>query len=456
MHMKNKLKEKFNSIISNRTIMVCAILSVIYIISGFWKWFEIGVSVCALVFLVILPLADSLCVFMFLHSFTLSNIVYDSCFMVTLIGYCLILLVKYIIGVRKNHYEFNKKITYIMIGFIALSLLVNIGVPIYRGAWLYLTYLPLAYLLFNMRKDLSIKSGMNYMFAGIIATSLMALVFMNVPHFGYEVFTPSNRFSAFTNCTNYLYMRAMVVLCYYMYAYLNNKLTLPKFAIIYGVCALVTLSTLSKTGMGVLILFTLIFIVLWLKKDFKKNFKYVLIFLFIIVLIALIFHDFIFKIITRYLSAFKAEDFIGSLLTGRDEIWKVYLNKCVSNPFRLLFGHGLLGEELFVPALRDTWATHNLYIFMLYRFGILGSLAFIYVVIAFAKYFFKSKPKFIAYLPLIFMLIESMFDNTFKSYNFTYFVFAVMVLLADAESKEKHDIIESATSETNQQGTKTE
>lgn len=431
--MKNFIKEKFNSIVSNRTIMVCALLSVIYLISGFCKWIEIGVSVCALIFLVILPLADSLCVFMFLHSFTLSNIGYDSCFMVTLIGYCLILLVKYIMGIKKKHYDFNKKVTYAMLAFIALSLVVNIGVPIYRGAWLYLTYLPLAYLLFYMRKDLNIKSGMNYMFGGIITTCVLAVTFMNVPHFEYNVF-PGSRFAAFTNCTNYLYMRVMVVLCCYMYTYLNNKLSLPKFAIIYGVCAFITLSTLSKTGMGVLLLFTFIFIVLWLKKDFKKNFKYVMIFLSVVILICLIFYDFIFKIISRYLAAFKAEDFISSLLTGRDKIWKVYLTKCFSNPFRLLFGHGLLAEELYVPALNDTWATHNLYIFMLYRFGIVGIIAFIYLAIVGVKYLFKSKPKFIAYLPLVFMLIESFFDNTFKCYNFTYFVFAVMILLMDSET----------------------
>ena len=167
-----------------------------------------------------------------------------------------------------------------------------------------------------------------------------------------------------------------------------------------------------------------------------------MIFLSIVILICLIFYDFIFKIISRYLAAFKAEDFIGSLLTGRDEIWKVYLNKCLSNPFRLLFGHGLLAEELIVPALNDTFATHNLYIFMLYRFGIIGIIAFVYLVFVFAKYFFKSKPKLIAYLPLIFMLVESLFDNTFKSYNFTYFVFAVMILLMDSETDNKPQLEE--------------
>lgn len=438
--MKNLIKEKFNSIVSNRTIMACALLSIIYLTSGFWRWLEIGVCVCALVFFIILPLAGSLCVFMFLHSFTLSYIVYDSLYVATFILYFFVLLVKYIIGVKKHIYTFNKKIVALILGFIVISTAIGFGFRTYIGAWLYLGYLPLAYLLFSMRKDFSIHSGFNYMFGGIIATSLLALVFMHVPNFQYSVYH-SSRFMAFTNCTNYLYMRAMVILCYYMYMYLNKKLSLPKFAVIYIICALITLSTLSKTGLGVLVLFTLIFIALWLKQDFKKNLKYVMIFLSIVILLALIFYDVIYKTINRYLIAFNSDNFINKLLSGRDTIWKVYLDKCTANPFRMLFGYGLLTEELATFSSVKTYAPHNLYIFMLYRFGIVGIIAFIYIAIVFAKHFFTGKPKFIAYLPLVFMLVESLFDNTFKSYNFTYFVFAIMVLLAECEHKEPPELV---------------
>ena len=46
------------------------------------------------------------------------------------------------------------------------------------------------------------------------------------------------------------------------------------------------------------------------------------------------------------------------------------------------------------------------------------------------KNLFYEKPKFIACFPLIFILLESFCDNTFKCYNFTFFIFAVMIMFA--------------------------
>ena len=50
------------------------------------------------------------------------------------------------------------------------------------------------------------------------------------------------------------------------------------------------------------------------------------------------------------------------------------------------------------------------------------------MLVLFIKLLNKDKPKFIAYLPLIFILLESLCDNTMKCYNITYFIFAFMIL----------------------------
>lgn len=436
----SNLKNNIINIKTNQTVLVCMLLSIIYLTSGYFKWIEIAVSVCALVIMAIIPLQNAFCIFMFLHSFTLSNIGYDSCFMVTQIGICLIMLVKYILGIKKGKFKFYKKIVICIASFISISVLISVFHPFYRGAWLYFAYFAMFYFIFAMRHEFSITQGMNYMFGGLLTSCALALTSLIFPLFQYEVFA-GGRFRAFINNTNYLYMRAMFVLAYYMYRYLNKKLSNISFSIIYILLAVITLSTLSKTGIAMLALFTLIFFILFLKQDFKKRIKFVGVIFLAVLGVALLCNNLILIVWKRFETSFKSENFLNSLLTGRDLIWKLYLQAIFKNPFTALFGHGMLTEQIFIASIFGPTETHNFYIFLLYRFGIIGTIALGYIVYLFIKELGYGKPKFIAYLPLIFILIESLCDNTFKCYNISYFLCAIMVLFA--ELKENKKIVET-------------
>ena len=228
----NDFKQKILNLRTNQTFLICSLLSIIYLISGYCKWIEILVSLTALTFMAIIPLQSALCVFTFLHSFTLSQIGYDSCFMVTIIGFCIILLVKYIIGLNKGKYELKKQTIQSLMWFVLISLIISSFYDLYRGAWLYLIYIPLFYLIFIMRKEFDIKQAINYMFGGLVCSCTLAVVTLLFPHYNYYILM-GGRFNAFTNNTNYLSMRALFVLTYYMYSYLNGELHHSKFIIIY-------------------------------------------------------------------------------------------------------------------------------------------------------------------------------------------------------------------------------
>ena len=428
--MTLKIKNKLLELKANKTFLACCLMTIIYLISGYCKWLEILMSVCTLVFMSILPLQSSFCIFTFSHCFTLSNIGYDSCFMVTLIGYCIILLVKYIIGVRKKQYTFHKKIVLGLSWFLAISMTISLFNGLYRGAWLYLTYIPLFYLIFAMKNEFDIVQGMNYMLGGFIASVCLSLLTLIFPYFQYEPIF-EGRFRAFINNTNYMYMRALFLLSFYMYRYLVHELSNLKFVSVFLFCSLSCLATLSKTGIGMLALITLLFVIYYLKQDFKKNIKVVGIFFLIILIVGLIGFKFILKLFDRFASDFNSGNFWNSLLTGRDDIWKAYISACFENPFKCLFGHGILAEEVFIPAQQITRASHNLYIFMLYRFGIVGCIVIAIFIYKILKQTLIEKPSLFAWLPLIYILIESLFDNTFKCYHFTYFLFAVMVLFVE-------------------------
>ena len=430
------IKEKLVNLRSNQTFLICCLLCVIYLISGYLKWLEIGVSLCALIFMAILPIQNAFCIFMFLHSFTLSNIGHDSCFMVTLIGFCLILLVKYSLGVKNGKYPYYKKLVTIISIFYLTTTAFSIFNELYRGAWLYFTYLPMAYFFLSMRKEFNIAQGMNFMFGGLITSCSLALISLGFPKFQYDVMF-YNRFTAFINNPNYLYMRALFVLAYYMYRYANNKLSHFNFVLIFLTCSIITLSTLSKTAIVMLILITLVFSILFLKQDFKKRIKIFALFILALIAIILVCFRFIVTILDRFIDSFESQNFLNSLLTGRDEIWSLYFDAIFNSPWTALFGNGLLTKQVFVANQFGPTETHNFYIFLLYRFGILGTAFLGYIIYLLIKELKPSLPKAIAWLPLVFVLLESFCDNTMKCYNITYFFFAFMILFMECKKDEQ-------------------
>lgn len=449
MTKKEKLTEFFTNLKNktlelryNKTFLICCLLSVVYLISGYWKWLEIGVSLIALVFMAILPLQNALCIFTFLHSFTLSNIGYDSCFMVTLIGFCLILLVKYIIGLNKGKYTYNKKLVSAIVIFYTVTTALSLFKPLYRGAWLYFTYLPLAYLLLTMRKEFSISQAMNYMLGGFLTSCALALTSLTFPNYKYDVLYGDegsflkDRFSAFINNPNYVSMRGLFILTYFMYRYCTNSLNGIKFCSIFATISLITFTTRSKTGLISLFIITALFLIFYLKQDFKKRIKTVGIFSIILISICLIGYKFILQILDRFIVSLNNKNLFSVLLTGRDEIWSLYLNKIYSSPFKILFGNGLLTEQVFVASQFGPTETHNFYIFLLYRFGIVGIIALGYIIYLFIKELNLEKPRLSAYLPLIYILIVSLIDNTMKYYNITYFMFAIMILFMNCKEKQ--------------------
>lgn len=423
----NNLKQQLIDLRTNRTFLICCLLTVLYLISGYCKWIEILMSLTALTFMAILPLQSALCIFMYLHSFTLSNITFDSCFLITFIGFCFILLVKYIIGLLKGKYQFHKKLILAFSWFMTFSLIVSLFHNAYVGGLLFLCYPPFLYFVFTMRKEFNIKQAMNYMFAGLLATSILAVIIWLFPKYQYHTIY-FNRFQAFTNNANYLYLRCLFVLSYYIYQYLNKNLSNTKFILIYLLCTILTLSTASKTGTFMLLLISAIFVVAFLKQDFKKHIKLLLIFLAVLLLISLICYKIVLNVVNRYVTSFESETFITSLLTGRNKIWATYFDAIFSSPWTMLFGHGVTAQELYVTQLASIMSPHNLYVFLLYRFGLLGCLFLGFLIYKAIKMCIFEKPKFIAYIPLIYLLIESLCDNTFRCYNFTLFAFAIMIL----------------------------
>lgn len=433
-----KSKTKIKDLIQNKTFLTCAFLLVLFLLSGYCRWIEILVCASALISMVFLSINSGLCVLAFLHCFNLSNITYYSCLPITMVGFTIILLVKYILGVKKKKYDVHKTILILMAILYGAWTIFSLWNLIYYSGFYYYAYLPLAYLLFVMRKDIKISKVMNFLCAGVLVSSVFAIIFQFMPGFQYDVIA-GGRFRAFMNNTNNLYIRALFVLSYYMYRFINNKLKALPFIALYLLLSVISLATISKTSIIMLAFISLLFVIFYLRKDFKKKIKYVLALLGVLIIVAFICKDFILDILSRFSSAFKSKNILVDLFTFRTIIWETYLKECFKNPFYALFGHGILTKRIESLAVYGPPETHNLYIFLLHRLGIIGTLLLIYIIYRFIKASKCKKPKGCAYLPLIFLFVEGLVENVFNAYNFIMFIFATMILFMECEQPENEN-----------------
>lgn len=419
-----KLKNYLKSTFSNKIVLICLVLSLVYFISGYFYNLELVVSLGAIICFAILPTQASFCILFFLHNFLTSRIVWDIGFTITLVGFTLITLIKYIIGVKQKKYELNLKVIICFVSSLIIGLLASINHSLYNGAFLYLAYLPLIYLMFVMRSDLNIIQIVNYMLFGFILSNCLALIGQILPNYGY--YYGYTRYQAFTDNPNYLGMRAVFLAVFYFVLYFKKQDSILKAILIYLFSAVVVLATQSKTSLILLALFTLIFVILYLKQDFKRNIKYVLIFLVIGIVICFVCSKFILQILDRFIP--DKSNILSSLLTGRDEIWLLYWKECVKNPITILFGNGLLSTEVYIPSQNIVRTSHNLYLFLFYRFGMLGCIALAIGFYFIIKNLAKNNTNLISSLPLIWFLIVSLVDNTFLCFNITFLPIALLFM----------------------------
>lgn len=429
-----KRKDFFKNITCNYCIILCTVLAVLHFVSGFSFLVELLMSFVAIIAFAFLPMQKSFNLFLFMHCFTMSNLLYESTLIYTLFGFTIMMIIRYIVGLLKKDYMVHKKLLLTILLIFVISLCIC-GFYSTNSALLpYLTYFPLIYLFFAMRKEFNIHESMNYMLLGLIYSCAISLISLAIPEYNFYPISPSGRFLAFMNNENYLSMRAIFVLSYYIYRFLKEELKAWKFLSIFCFLSVVTFATQSKTGFSLWVILLLMLIVFYLKKDFKNRIKNVSIFLGVIVLVSLISYRQLAALFSRF---FDTEDFWGALLTGRDDIWSDYLKETFSSPVKALFGQGLISNEVFIHAEGVMRASHNLYLFILYRFGIIGTLAIGYLICLFIVETGKEKPKAVNYIPLVGFLFQSFCDNTFKSFNFTYIILVAMILFDDCKPIEQ-------------------
>lgn len=125
----------------------------------------------------------------------------------------------------------------------------------------------------------------------------------------------------------------------------------------------------------------------------------------------------------------------AGIYTGRDELNEIYMTYILNDTKVLFFGEGFDATTL--PGVKNT--VHNLYIEMLFKFGVIGSLIFLVAVFScFPKK--RTKSKTINYLPAIFMAVMYMALAGVDSYGLFYYMMiagASILQIRDIKEVEK-------------------
>ncbi len=106
----------------------------------------------------------------------------------------------------------------------------------------------------------------------------------------------------------------------------------------------------------------------------------------------------------------------GDITTGRADLNKIYIEYFLENPSKLFFGQGLNAY-----AIDGYNNVHNLFIDAIYKLGLVGVSIYSFVVGS-CLYTKGKKKKFIAYLPVIFLLVMYMALAGLTSFELIYHI----------------------------------
>lgn len=429
------MKEKFAKIFSHKLFVICVGYAFLFSLAGFAKYMEILLVPYLISAFLFLKIEDDFYFFLYTQIFYVSPLLVRPSIVAQAI-YIVILFVKFVIGCKQGKYKLHKNLLIMIAIFTGYGLIMSLFHKMAVYSLSYLIYLPFFYVIFATRKEYSVKKAFRVLAYSIVLTCVLSLITQLAPVENFDCLKhegSSIRFKAFFGSANTLYMICLLTLCGISYLFYKHEIWFLQYIVFYIALAIITLLTLSKAGIAMLGIITLINIGLYLSIDFKRTWWHIALLCLLGATLIFVFKDFALRVIGRFAKNYDEENILNSLFTGRIDIWKDYLKAIFSNPLNFLFGHGTLSKYVYCVAQGRDRAQHNLYIFLLYKFGLFGCILLGLVIREFVIASGKEPPKFINILPLIYFLILGMCDNAFM---YTHFYILVAMTLFDTKHKQ--------------------
>lgn len=247
---------------------------------------------------------------------------------------------------------------------------------------------------------------------GLITSSMLSIISYNcgiLPVAPYMETTSYVRFGGYFNYVNALALYCSLCQTCLLTLFLINKLDIKKWFWLVLVITFIGFCTFSKSFLLITIItYVLATILGFVKSNNKKRFVLFLVAgLAIVALLAIIFNNYLDLIIGRFYGGKQTAD-INTATTGRFGIWKTYFKYWSSSPLYVLFGCGITADSV------GKYTPHNFFITLLYRFGIVGVIMLIAMLVFIFKQL-KLNKNIYCYLPVGIVLLNAFFEDISSS-----------------------------------------
>lgn len=392
--MKTTFAKAWNFYREKQLLITIAVSVFLLFLSCLWQPFIYVFLVFLLAGMILLNVNEILYLTFFLLPFSGFLFVYIGSSLLLF----LVVLVKYIIAVVKKQEKIYKLPLFITLAIIIVFSSVFYGTTDYgalQGVLIVCIFL-FIYLVFAYRKQIQAQECLKYLLVGLTVSAAMGFILYFIPiakmfsfkDWGYGLVSVKSRIfhddgqykrlELLSFHENHLYVLCLFGIVSVAHYFLgkNKKTPLGIIANLvgFGVCVTIGIFTLSKGFFVLLFLAILLFLVLSVIIHKKRSFIYVLPVVAIGITLGLIFKDEFVKVFERFTKYVSGEgetfeSLFNSITTGRADIWHRFLEETSSTPLKALFGVGIFSADVV------DIGPHNLYIAIIYRFGIFGTIA---------------------------------------------------------------------------------
>ena len=435
-----------NFCIKNKMYLGLGVISLLLFFCEVWAPLQ-WISSIAIVLFALICSVKQLFYFSF-YLFAFTGIGYQFVMGITT---CLIaMVVKYFIQVAKSEKQIYRRpiilSAIILIVWSCISYQKSFDGYAMGGMIVYV--ISMAYILFVYHKEVNISKCFTYSLVAFVISFGFAMLSRVFPNFNQEIIhfdLTYYRLKLFTLHMNNLAIHMMFQIAFSIYSLFNRKrkVWIDVFAILFSLY--VGLATKSKAFLLIMCVFVLYAIICLIAKFKKKSIIYIAIMAAILALAVIFGWEYLRKIIDRfftYVGYFENREFLNILTTGRADIWEFYINDWKSSPSKIFFGIGIFSADPY------HYGTHNVALFLLHRFGLVG----IVLIAGLIYYYFKEglnageklSLNLYSCLILIAWCLISLEETVLSDQFILYLYFGLTLLL-----KDKHHGIEDDEKVTN-------
>jgi len=325
-----------------------------------------------------------------------------------------------------------------------------------------LRHILLLFLICNLKEDLDFKTLVYVFIWGILVASVIGLFVNSIPNLAFRTmehrFSGLTRFGALTGNPNRLHPHIFVAInglfILDFRKQISKKTLVPLFAILFAL----GLTTISRTFCFAIVINLVCYVGLKLWYDRNAAFKQIAMIMLAALTACLVLHQYTLANLMRcgiieeraivqrqtpprqdtdqgvhpdHILWHGAEDFEDP---GRQGIWRRNIEEWLSTPRTILLGHGYGSSNFGMPH------THNLYIFLLVKTGVIGVLLFIFFLFTLFHSMYKVKKYKFELVTLLFLVIfacHSIFELRFPA--ITGFIFFYMFIISIESRKEDYE-----------------